>query len=36
MTEKYFETPHILHDLPLDQSNQAHFHFDDFDFSEGI
>jgi hypothetical protein len=34
MTEKHIETPHILHDLPLDQSDQAHFHFDDF--AEGI
>ncbi|KAF0108876.1 MAG: hypothetical protein FD146_762 [Anaerolineaceae bacterium] len=25
-----FETPHILHDLPLAQSDQAHFHFDEF------
>jgi len=34
MTEKHIETPHILHDLLLDQSDQAHFHFDDF--AEGI
>jgi formylglycine-generating enzyme required for sulfatase activity len=25
-----FETPHILHDLPLARSDQAHFHFDEF------
>lgn len=30
MTEKHFETPHILYDLPLDKSDMAHFHFDNF------
>jgi len=25
-----YETPHILHDLPLAESDEAHFHFDDF------
>jgi formylglycine-generating enzyme required for sulfatase activity len=30
MTEKHFETLHILHDLPLEQRDVAHFHFDEF------
>jgi formylglycine-generating enzyme required for sulfatase activity len=25
-----YETPHILHDLPLDERDEAHFHFDQF------
>jgi iron(II)-dependent oxidoreductase len=30
MTKKRFETPYILHDLPLEQRDTAHFHFDEF------
>lgn len=30
MPKKHFETPHILHDLPLDQRDTANFHFDEF------
>jgi gamma-glutamyl hercynylcysteine S-oxide synthase len=30
MPKKHFETPRIYHDLPLDQSDTAHFHFDEF------
>ena len=26
----HYETPHILHDLPLDDNDEAHFHFDQF------
>ena len=25
-----YETPHVLHDLPLENKDTAHFHFDDF------